>query len=358
MKTALYFLVAIVCSIATLQAYSAEVDQFRIPDRALRDSSFLLQEEVQRRFDEALEQANRRVVKPGARAKSGPIYKPRKCRQDKLYDALQWQFARPVIGQLESFAEQSEHIDKAVVPFAESIYQDFLWPESPSLVLSERISAVINVHGIEIGTDKLGHFFTEGLSYFEATEQLNKNIEFGLHLGRWTESLYFGAQTTGVFSYADLVANLNGLRFWNKILANQPDPLSQKAVRPYVECHDKEWRQVSQFSWQPYVDLAWNESINCSALRTSHLLDKVASHQPLCQPELLPIAKYQVEDWDILNVQGLKVMEKEMEPEMLVWEKAKLSDTNPPASLIAKLRAVRLNWEAWRHELALDTQQK
>lgn len=335
---------------------AAEVDQFSMADQPLRDSGFILEQEVNRRLMQALEHANYRVRKPGGRATPGQIYKPRQCREQRLYQALQWQFARPVIGQLESYAEQDPSVDRDTVSFERSVYRDFLWPESPSLVLSRRMSAVINIQGVELGTDKLGHFFTEGFSYFETTDKLAKDVEFGLHFGRWTESLYFGAQTTGVFSYADLVANLNGLRFWNRILARHEDPLTGQQVSAYVECHDKQWRLVEPFSWQPYVDLAWNETINCSALRTQHLLAKVLSHKPVCRPDLLPRVKYQQGHWNILNDQGLRLMDKNMEPEMLVWEKAKLTETDPPQSLIARLRSVRLSWEAWRQELTQQNQ--
>src|SRR5690606_34558148 len=104
---------------------------------------------------------------------------------------LAGQLARPLIGQLETFAESSPLLSRRQVPLEASIYRDFHWQASPTLVWSERMAAVVNLAGVEIGTDKLGHFFTEGYSYFRVTEELTEGIEGGLLFGEWSESLYF-----------------------------------------------------------------------------------------------------------------------------------------------------------------------
>jgi len=341
-------------SLASIEARAAEVDQFSNRSQPIEDSTQLLENKVNEWFSLALARANQRLLQSGPR-RTGRFYKPAQCREERLYESLAWYFARPVIGQLETYAEESADIPRRRIKFEDSVYQDFLWPESPSLVLSRRMAAVIKVQGVEFGSDKLGHFFTEGLSYFEATEGLEKDIQFGLHFGRWTESLYFGAQTTGVFSYADLVANFNGLRFWNRVLAEKSDPLTGQ-IAPYVECRGTEWVLVNEFNWQPYVDNGWNEAVNCSTFRSSVLLDKVLSHQPVCASDKLPVDKYAGHDLSLLNHEGLSIMEDSMEPEMLVWEKARLDKADTSASLISRLREARLKWEEWRHQLALDTQ--
>ena len=70
---------------------------------------------------------------------------------------------------------------------------------------------------------------------------------------------------SGIFSYADLVANLNGLRFWNSILARKPDPIQKTVtVRPYIGCTNGKWKRLREFHWTDYVDPAWDEAVNCN----------------------------------------------------------------------------------------------
>ena len=99
----------------------------------------------------------------------------------------------------------------------DSIYRDIDYLEGFSLNMKE-LSDVVNINGHLIGLDKIGHFFAEGWQYFELTEFENQNIEQALDWGKRQEAGKFGYSTTGIFSFADLIANFNGWRFWNKVL--------------------------------------------------------------------------------------------------------------------------------------------
>lgn len=330
-----------------VHAKSAEVDQFT-DVTPLQDSSAVLAKEVNRRIQVAVYKANSfypRVLQP---KKSHHRRRPQ-CDVERLYGQLQYQLARPLIGQLESFAEQSEQVAKRWVTFPRSIYQNYQQKEAPTLVLSERIAAVINVNGVDIGADKLGHFFTEGRTYFEITDRLKDGVHAGVAFGDWSESLYFGAQTTGVFSYADLTANFNGLRFWNRLLANQKDPLTQKNITPYIHCENKRWVVVEPFNFSDYVDNGWNEAVNCSAFRTEQLLQKVLSHHPRCETDKLPI-RYGALSKNILNSQGLKVLPEALQPEVILARRADEYTWQLPEEMIERIRKVRLDLERWRSD--------
>ncbi|MCD8523732.1 MAG: hypothetical protein LRY66_03805 [Saccharospirillaceae bacterium] len=318
----------------------------------LADATVLLEQEVNRRLQLAVDRANRPVLKPPQLRSGSDLHYP-SCEQERLYDALAWQLARPVIGQLETFAEQNPHIERRSIPFRDSVYRDFLWQQSPSLVLSERVAAVIRVHGVEIGTDKLGHFFTEGYSYFEVTDRLQDSVEEGVLFGEWSESLYFGAQTTGVFSYADLAANLNGLRFWNRILAQHPDPLTGLGVTPYVRCDHQRWQLTEAFSFQGYVDSAWNESVNCSAFRSLKLLQQVLNYQPVCRPQALPQNTYGPWQQRVLNPSGLRVLPDSLQPEVILVQRAFMQEVRLPKGVLERIRELRQQLELWRQQSSL-----
>ena len=326
---------------------AAEVDQFTQASD-LNDSSEVIASEVNRRIRLAVDKANSPFPRPLQHKKVHHRKRPQ-CDVDRLYGQLQFQLARPLIGQLESFAEASPQVDRRWVSFPQSVYRDYHKKEAPTLVLSQRIAAVIKINGVEVGSDKLGHFFTEGRSYFEVTNHLQDGTEAGFLFGDWSESLYYGAQTTGVFSYADLTANFNGLRFWNRILATQPDPLNQQSVTPYIRCDNQRWVVNNKFEFNSYVDNGWNEAVNCSAFRTEQLLQKVIQHQPVCRVDQLP-KHYGSIGNEILNTEGLKVLPDKLQPEVILARRTSDLPWKLPEQAMERIKEIRLDLEQWRSQ--------
>ena len=172
----------------------------------------------------------------------------------------------------------------------DSIYRDIDYLEGFSLNLKE-LSDVININGHLIGLDKLGHFFAQGWQYFELTHYENYAIEQAIEWGKQQEAGKFGYSTTGIFSFADLVANFNGWRFWNKVLLKAEDPLKGPVAsffnRPYVSCDIqiiasiknkkivKAWEYNNQFDLSDYIDGSWDEGNNCNSYQTPVIEEKV-----------------------------------------------------------------------------------
>lgn len=335
----------------SLAVEAAEVDQFTRVGPELADALPQLNRAVNQALAESVARANQPLPQAPKRRHRFPRQSAG-CQTSRLYSAMSWNLARPVIGQIESFAEKAADIERRTIPLNQSVYRDFLWPQSPSLVLSERMAAVIRVGNTEIGTDKLGHFFTEGFSYFNATDYLRSGPEQGLLFGEWSESVYFGAQTTGVYSFADLVANFNGLRFWNRVLARQPDPLTGLEVQPYVECNHGQWVLSRSFSWLDYVDAAWDESRNCSLFRTLDLLSRVMSHAPECRADELPLARYGDYGLRLLNTSGPAVLPEHLQPEVILAQRQPVIEWRLSAEMIEHLRSLREKLEQWRTKQA------
>ncbi|MEK9711125.1 MAG: hypothetical protein VW258_01020 [Thalassolituus sp.] len=332
--------------------FAAEVDQFTVivrdgiehPREALPDSRFVLNAEVNRRLQRAVERANRaqpfRHPPNAARTSRRPH-----CDITRLYNAVGSFLARPIVGQVETFAEQSPYVARQRILLNESIYHTFTWPQSPSLVLSERVAAVVRIDDDFVGSDKFGHFFSEGRSYFEESQRLTLPLNSALLFGEWTESVYFGAETTGVYSFGDLVANFNGLRFWNALLGHQPDPLTGEGVKQYFSCVDKRWVQTRTFDWREYIDTAWNESINCSMFRTPELLAKILESAPLCRTDELPYSRYGSLGERLFNTMGLAVLPEYLQPEVILRQ---IDPDLMTQARIEWLKSVRQDLEAWR----------
>ena len=174
----------------------------------------------------------------------------------------------------------------------ESIYRDISYIEGFSLNFKE-LSDVVRVNGHLVGLDKLGHFFAEGWQYFELTQEKDLNIEQAAQWGQQQESGKYGYTTTGIFSFADLVANFNGLRFWNRILGKNNDPLlgfvGNLLDNPYVTCDIqivasikhmkvvKAWEKNKNFDLSLYIDGTWDEGNNCNNYADPVIEEKVSS---------------------------------------------------------------------------------
>jgi hypothetical protein len=109
-------------------------------------------------------------------------------------------------------------------------------------------------------------------SYFKDHYIKNSSVKETLLTGAKWERFYFGGYPlfTGVFSYADLSANFNGMRFWNDILALRADPMGE-SKGPYVSCQGGQFVKVKEIKLADYVD----ETVNCSQLGTKDGAEKV-----------------------------------------------------------------------------------
>ena len=110
----------------------------------------------------------------------------------------------------------------------------------------------------QIGSDKIEHFFGRGYVYFNKFYNKKKSIEKIHGYGYYLERYQLGATMTGVYSYADLVANFNGMRFWNHILQAESDILGED-LGPYVRCYEGKWEQIKDVNWLDYRNYSRND---------------------------------------------------------------------------------------------------
>ena len=167
-----------------------------------------------------------------------------------------------------------QDLDRRRTRLRDSIYRDLGLLDAISVHL-KNLSAVVRVDRHLIGVDKLGHFLVEGWSYFDRAYRDGDGIEAAMSWGQRAERTYFGLLTTGIYSYADLAANFDGMRFWLRILGEEKDPLEKGYFfnRPYVRCKKRfwsrkpYWRKVRSIDLDDWVNAAWDEGLNCSRYR-------------------------------------------------------------------------------------------
>lgn len=199
--------------------------------------------------------------------------------EELLYERLTDVFSNHKKGQLV-LAIINGDIPRTVIPLKESVYSE--WNIWNGFLLGRRGAAksplalfpLIKIGDTVVGVDKLEHMFGMGRQYFNKHYLKGKPLVRVLKGGIFKEKTFLGGNmlATGVFSYADLSANFNGMRFWNHMLQKRDDVLgAQHNIGPYLTCSAGKWARNGErpIDFRNYVDATMQESMNCSKFATS-----------------------------------------------------------------------------------------
>jgi hypothetical protein len=283
-------LIALGFSLST-SIMGAEVDSFTHRLIPLEDSLDFINEKTNNYLARAIDELNE---------------KKKGCNEKKFYRHLRGYFNNQYRGEMVKEIVDTQGIDAHWIIIEDSIYQDFSWIQSPiqgfwGRVVSDPTAALIKVNNVFIGTDKFEHFMGSGFRYFK-TYHLDKNpLGDALKIGYSAETGMMGSIMTGVKSHGDLIANFNGMRFWNHMFQHEDDVLgAEYNVGPYVTCVDDQWQQVKKIDWANYIDDAFDEGQNCSSFRTQEMLEMVENR---------------ISD---VSLRGGQVLKCPMEPEKMI----------------------------------------
>lgn len=304
------FILLIFISVFALQnCFAAEIDSITPRKLKLDNSTGYINEIINQRIEEGIREANAHQNYIEEIEDFEDIEEEAFCDEEALYTEL-----RKAIFQsfTASWGLKGHDLDEQLrgllarqsysLLLNDSIYRDIDYIEGFSLNLKE-LSDVVNISGHLVGLDKIGHFFAQGWQYFDLTSYDEKTIAEAIEWGRQKEAGMFGYTTTGIFSYADLVANLNGWRFWNKVLLKQDDPLKGSIAnffnRPYVTCDIqildsirnrqiiRAWEYNTRFDLSEYIDGAWDEANNCNSYADPIIEEKVTSRIKNVDPDFV-----------------------------------------------------------------------
>ncbi len=252
-------------------SFGAEADNFIAQKLNLPDQSLALNDLANRYLENVLVAAN-----------ASASY----CNEDVLNRALKQVFANHTRGLFVKDILKQTHFPVEYVQRADSIYSE--WKLHNGLILAMPLkklkevglSPLIKVGDVNIGVDKLEHMFGMGAKYYGQYYNEKKSITKVLSNGVVWEKTILGGNVvaTGVFSYGDLSANFNGMRFWNHMLLKNDDILGSEYNRgPYVLCEGNKWvsNKNQKIDFRNYVDFSFDESVNCSKFATRNGKNKV-----------------------------------------------------------------------------------
>lgn len=260
-------LAAILLIAAAAPARAAEADHFSLREGQIADVTEAVNTLANEGLERAIEDLNTQGGCDGS-AKS----------EELLYERLTDVFSNHKKGQLV-LAIINGDIPRTVIPLKESVYSE--WSIWNGFLLGRRGAAksplalfpLIKIGDTVVGVDKLEHMFGMGQRYFKKHYLEGRPLVGVLKGGIFKEKTFLGGNmlATGVFSYADLSANFNGMRFWNHMLQKQDDVLgAQHNAGPYLTCQAGRWTKNEErpIDFRNYVDASMQESINCSKFAT------------------------------------------------------------------------------------------
>lgn len=196
------------------------------------------------------------------------------CELNQLYESTKKHLSpRGLVskifgGGIEEWVIETTSIDRYTPQIETSIYKDT--PCSRSfLAIGGKIFKMatvyqsIRINGHLIGVDKLSHFFETGLELYkdylrpEAIKkfgleaQLNKVVNRSIEL----EETNLGWTITGIKSYADIHAHLQGALFWVEYFDLESG---------WLQCHDGQFELKKSFDIGQHAQPGWSEGIQCN----------------------------------------------------------------------------------------------
>ena len=256
------FIFSVIILATIVSAKAAEVDSFRLRYQELPDSLLLLNKKANELMVEAVREANKTHFNAA-------------CSEKRLYKKLRSKFRNHYLDKFSKWIINTDQLAKIETKIGQSIYRDFSPLQSPiqgawARVANDPTAAALNVNGHRIGTDKFEHFMGSGFNYFKTYVLEGKPLEEALNIGWKAETGIMGGFMTGVMAYGDLVANFQGMRFWNHVLQTSEDVLG-KNEGPYIVCEKDQWTQIKKIDFSVYIDAGFDEGINCSKMRTQKM---------------------------------------------------------------------------------------
>lgn len=160
------------------------------------------------------------------------------------------------VDKIERWAMKSDQVERLQPSRYDSIYQGHpFWATRVAGLFG--VGPTIKLNNQLIGSDKLGHFLSQGRKFYRRFLSMDDETQAAEH-SAYTERALFGQMTTGVYSNADLVANYEGYLFYRSLF--EDDIVAGKPA--ILHWQDDRWVVQRAFTWADHVNEYWDEALN------------------------------------------------------------------------------------------------
>jgi len=252
-------------SIFSVSLQAAETDQFYAARAVIRDSSKEMNAFFYEKIEEGLNIVNQKKKTISCRAAAFEVLTQVLGEFNLIDYAKNKSFSK-----ISSFTQKSPLIDRYPDDsISKKEYRsNSIYKNRPFPVNVVGVASTLNLNGIYMGTDKMGHFSIVGRTYYKHfLEELEKGLsedqaqEIAIQKGFKQEEAILGYKIGGTFSYGDLEANYQGLVFARNMCEGEtPYLVKEKSmwsnnpshhfdIRVYINRRDDEAYNVS--FWSP-----------------------------------------------------------------------------------------------------------
>lgn len=179
------------------------------------------------------------------------------------------------VDRIERWAMDSEQVDRTWPARSDSIYSGHpIWATRVAGMFG--VGPTIKVNGVHVGTDKLGHFLSQGRKFWLRYQRFHDEAR-AAEQSAYTERALFGQMTTGSYSNADLVANYEGYRFYHSLFDDGIVP-GKPAILSWT---GDGWNVQRPFTFADHVNDYWDEALNISdfdALLYPHMRQRLLGY--------------------------------------------------------------------------------
>jgi len=185
--------------------------------------------------------------------------------------------SRFLVDRIEKWAIKSPEVEKLKTGRYDSVYSGHpIWAVRVTKFFG--VGETIRVNDQLIGTDKLGHFVSQGRKYYRRFLRFDSEERAAVQ-SAYAEWAVFGQMSNGNYSNADLVANYEGHRFFRSLFEDDIVPGKPAILR----WEDSGWVIQREFDWADHVNEYWDEALNINhfdALLYKHMHKRFIAHCP------------------------------------------------------------------------------
>jgi len=256
MKTRWLGVIILAILLACRVAPGLETDQFTVPPRPLVDLGPRLDAHLLKRVRAVADAANARHGKLVYHGTHAPLGVLRKFFNDRATETLSADYIAGRVFEEIGPGLPECAIEQWTLDLARSRPG---WVFEPALdetvygtifqrpLTLQTISPTVNLYGVYLGTDKVGHLFQQGYEYYRvyraeedrghsAAEAAHAAVELGIS----QEKGFYGEAMVGVYSNGDLAGNFAGLQFYLNL--TRPMTIRDRVRPPILVLVDDRWQ--------------------------------------------------------------------------------------------------------------------
>jgi hypothetical protein len=204
------------------------------------------------------------------------------ARDERVREVFQHPYLPELITPYEEWVESEARVPLYKVR-DKGIYGNAVNYDDMRMVWYISLSSMIQIDHVLIGTDKLGHFLAQGFQYYQHYRELSSTLSVSTRCaavrarGHAQEFGQLGIGTGGVYSFADLASNWDGMTFF-LALFDDIDIEGLRRARYFERTDSGAYRRVRDFHWAEYVTSDWDEVLNPTGTERRELYRKIASN--------------------------------------------------------------------------------